>query len=128
MSQPSLRTTSPPCLPLSIKDSLKKDAGLLLFGFLMGKAFGFRFSGFGFLGLWLFDVGGFWKGKELLKGEKELLKRIAKGELLARLRAEILRKQRENIGQCKSTLRTLYIGFRKAKLKKSLKEHGTGQI
>jgi hypothetical protein len=39
--------------------------GLLLFGFLMGKAFGLRLFAMGF---WLFDVGGFWKGKELLKG------------------------------------------------------------
>jgi hypothetical protein len=40
MSHPSQRTAVPPCLPLGIKDSLKEEARLLLFGFLMGKAFG----------------------------------------------------------------------------------------
>jgi hypothetical protein len=32
-----------------------------------------------------------------------------------------------NMGQCKSAPRTLYIGFRKAKVKKSYREHGTVQ-
>jgi hypothetical protein len=58
MSCSSPRTAALPCLPLGIKDSLKEDAGLLLFGLLMGKAFGFRFSGF-----WLFGMRGFWNGK-----------------------------------------------------------------
>jgi hypothetical protein len=44
-------------------------------------------------------VGGFWKGKKLLKGK----------ELLASLRTKTLRKLK----------RTLYIGFRKVKLKKN---------
>jgi hypothetical protein len=56
MSRPSLRASAPPCLLLFIKEPLKED--LSFFG-----------------GLWLdsFDLGflvweGFWKGKELLKG------------------------------------------------------------
>jgi hypothetical protein len=63
----------------------------------MGKAFGSRFSGFWLLGFWLFDVGGFWKGKELMKG-KNCCKRIARGELLASLRAETLRKLKREHG------------------------------
>jgi hypothetical protein len=59
-SRPSPRTAAPPCLPLGIKDSLKEEKKifvlrLLLWGLLL-------------LDFWLFGVGGFWKGKELLKG------------------------------------------------------------
>jgi hypothetical protein len=59
---PSRRITAPPCLPLDIKDSLKEDARLLLWGFL----------------LWAFAFGplAFWCGT-LLEG-----KRIAEGKLL----------------------------------------------
>jgi hypothetical protein len=32
------------------------------------------------------------------------------------------------MGQCKSAPRTLYIGFRKTKLKKSYREHGAVQV
>jgi hypothetical protein len=46
MSQPSLRTAAALCLPLGIKPSLKEDMGIFLFGFLMVKAFGLRFSAF----------------------------------------------------------------------------------
>jgi hypothetical protein len=42
---------------------------------------------------------------------------MAEGELLASPRAKILRLH----GQCKSVSRTLYKGFRRAKLKKSKK-------
>jgi hypothetical protein len=56
MSSPSLRTAIS-CLPLDIEDSLKEDVRYFALGFCF----------------WIFDVGGFWKGKGLLK-EKELLK------------------------------------------------------
>jgi hypothetical protein len=39
------------------KDSLKEDTGLLLFGFLMEKAFGFTCSGFWFLAFGLLAFG-----------------------------------------------------------------------
>jgi hypothetical protein len=100
MSRPSPRTTAPPCLPLGIKDSLKEDARLLFWGLF---AFALRLLLFGFLmgkALGLLDI---WCGR-FLEG-----KRIAEGELLASLRAKTLRKLK----------RTLYISFRKAKLKKS---------
>jgi hypothetical protein len=42
---------------LGITDSLKEDGGLLLL-----------LLAFGLLRFWLFDVGGFWNGKGLLKG------------------------------------------------------------
>jgi hypothetical protein len=38
--------------------------------------------GFWAFGFWLLSVGGFWKGKELLKGEDSEEKRITEGELL----------------------------------------------
>jgi hypothetical protein len=46
MTLPSLRTTAPSFLPLAIKDSLKEDTRLLLWGF------------------WLFDVGDFGREKK----------------------------------------------------------------
>jgi hypothetical protein len=62
----------------------------------------------------------------LLKGENELLKgellkgRLLKGkELLKKNWQRGIAKARENMGQCKSAPRTLYISFRKAKLKTS---------
>jgi hypothetical protein len=45
MSHPSSRTAAPPCLPLSIKYSLKEDARLLLWGLLL-LAFGLLAFGF----------------------------------------------------------------------------------
>jgi hypothetical protein len=69
MSRLSLRTAAPPCLLLDIKDSLKEDRRLLLWGIWFG-AFAL---GFWPLDFWLFGVGGFWKGKKLLK-VKELPK------------------------------------------------------
>jgi hypothetical protein len=51
MSHSSLRTTAPPCLSLGIKDSLKEDIGLLLFGLFGGEGFCF-YLGFCF---WLLD-------------------------------------------------------------------------
>jgi hypothetical protein len=89
LQHPSQRTTAPSCLPLGIKDSLKEDAGLfclrlLLFGFLMGKAFGLRLFALCF---WLFGVGDFWKGKELWR---EIAKRgIAKEGLIESLLWEL---------------------------------------
>jgi hypothetical protein len=62
VSRPSRRTAAPPCLPLGVKDSLKEDRRLFALG-----AFALDF-GFWLLGFWLFGVGGFWKGKGLLKG------------------------------------------------------------
>jgi hypothetical protein len=65
---------------------------------------------FGLLGFW---CGRLLERKRIVEGKRiaevELKRRIAKGELLANLRAETLRKVK----------RTLYIGFRKAKLEKS---------
>jgi hypothetical protein len=43
MSCPSPRTAAPPCLPLDIKDSLKEDTRLLLWGLF---ALGFCFEAF----------------------------------------------------------------------------------
>jgi hypothetical protein len=45
--------------------------GFLLWAFAMG-AFALRLLlwAFGLLGFWIFDVGGFWKGKGLLKGKQ----------------------------------------------------------
>jgi hypothetical protein len=72
---------------------------------LMGKAF------------W---CGRFLEGKRIVEGERLLKGRkiIAKGELLASLRAETLRKLK----------RTLYIGFRKVKLKNTKRKHGTERV
>jgi hypothetical protein len=61
-----------------------------------------------------------WSGKMNCWREIAEGKRIAEGELLASLRAKILWKLKRTFdSQCKSSPRTLYIGFRKAKLKKS---------
>jgi hypothetical protein len=40
MSHSSPRTPAPRCLPFGIKDSLKEDARVFAFGFLMERAFG----------------------------------------------------------------------------------------
>jgi hypothetical protein len=80
MSLPSLRISTPPCLPLDIKDLLKEDARLLplLWGFclrLLLLAFG----------LLTFGCGRLLEGKRIAEGKrlegKRLLKRkrIAKG-------------------------------------------------
>jgi hypothetical protein len=106
MSHLSLRIAAPHYLPLGIKDSLKEDMRLLLFGFLMGKAFGLRFSGFcfgafvleafcfgdfasgdfalgtSFASSFSFGLLAFWH-RRLLEGKKiSERKRIAKGKLL----------------------------------------------
>jgi hypothetical protein len=51
MSRPSLRTATPHCLPLDIKDSLKRDARLFALGLLALGAFALRLLllAFGFL-------------------------------------------------------------------------------
>jgi hypothetical protein len=56
----------------------------------------------------------FGRGKNCWR-EKNCNREIAKGELLKR-------------GYRKPTPRTLYMGFRKAELKKSQREHGTVQV
>jgi hypothetical protein len=70
MSHPSLRTTAPPCLLLGIKDSLKEDDRFLLWAFVLGIfTFALRLLLLASDGEGFFGVGGFWKGKELLKGK-----------------------------------------------------------
>jgi hypothetical protein len=69
MSRPSPRTAAPPCLLLDIKDSLKEDSELLLWGLLLLV-----------LGLLAFWCGRILEGKRIAKG-----KRNAKGELLKRV-------------------------------------------
>jgi hypothetical protein len=68
MSHPSPRTTAP---LLGIKDSLKEDARLFALGLFDLASFALRLLlwAFGLLDFWLFDVGGFCKGKELWKGK-----------------------------------------------------------
>jgi hypothetical protein len=64
MSHPSKRTAAPPpCLPWDIKDLLKEDVRLWLFGFLMGKAFGFWMKGDFFMWEAL-------EGKRIAEGKK----------------------------------------------------------
>jgi hypothetical protein len=62
-----LKEGHPVCYPL------KEGRGLLLsaLGFLL-FAFGFYFGLllWRFFGLWIFGVGSFWKGEELLKGKE----------------------------------------------------------
>jgi hypothetical protein len=54
ISLPSPRTTDPPCFTTGYKRLTEGGHWVLLFGFLMGKAFGFRVSGFWLLGFWAF--------------------------------------------------------------------------
>jgi hypothetical protein len=61
---------------------------------------------------------GLLKGKGMLKG-KELLKENCYRGIASKPEGQDFKKAKVIIGQCKSALRTLNIGFRKAKLKKS---------
>jgi hypothetical protein len=70
MSHPSPRTAVPPCLPLDIKDSLKEDTRVLLWGFLLWAfALAFVFWVGFFFYFWLFEGEGFLDEGKLLKGD-----------------------------------------------------------
>jgi hypothetical protein len=59
------------------------------------------------------------EGGKRIEGRTAEGKRIAEGELLPSLRVETLRELKREHETVKSAPRTLYIGFRKAKLKTS---------
>jgi hypothetical protein len=63
----------------------------------------------------------------LLKG-KELLKENCWSGVASKSKGQDFKKTKENVGQSKSAPRTLYLDFRKAKLKKSWRVHGTVQV